>query len=340
MTHNDRPDNKRFISLRIKLLVGFTLLFSAVFGLIFYWIYRFTDTLTLTHIRDQLVNTIQGAAPGVDGDMLMALAAEGQPNAAGFSDDPRYAALLDWLQQVQRFEPAAWPYLYIKGSRPDEIIFVVDLWARYNPEKAAPFMYADTAEDLYLGLEGLYVVTDSSGKLALTSDQWGEWVTACMPVQNAAGEPVGAIGIDFEASYVRQVRRAVSQRVTLAFLITYAVLFGVVYFATQTVARPVEALSQVARRVGAGDYTQRFIRSLASRYVDEFDVLAETFNEMIAQVDQREQSLRREVAELRIEINEVKRQKNVEEVVDTEFFRELQAKAQHLRQRSESSSDS
>ncbi|MBN2389414.1 MAG: HAMP domain-containing protein [Anaerolineae bacterium] len=115
--------------------------------------------------------------------------------------------------------------------------------------------------------------------------------------------------------------------------VSYAILFAVVYFATQTVARPVEALGQVARRVGDGDYTQRFTWSMAARYIDEFDVLAETFNEMIAQVDQREQSLRREVAELRIEINEAKRQENVEEVVDTEFFRELQAKAQQLRQR-------
>jgi HAMP domain-containing protein len=234
---------------------------------------------------------------------------------------------------VQSFEPQAWPYLYIKGDRPDEIIFVVDLWARHNPDKAAPFMYADDYEDLYQGLNGLYVVADASGRLIITTDQWGEWVTVCMPVTDAAGEHVGAIGIDFEANYVRQVRRSVAERVTLAFVVSYAILFAVVYFATQTVARPVEVLSQVARRVGSGDYTQRFTRSMAARYIDEFDVLAETFNEMVAQVDQREQSLRREVAELRIEINEAKRQKNVEEVVDTEFFRELQAKAQQMRQR-------
>lgn len=325
---------RRFIGLRVKLLVGFTLLFSAVFGLIFYWIYRFTDEQTLAHIREQLLTTIAGAAQGVDGDMLVALATEGRPNAAGFSDDPRYGTLLDWLELVQSFEPQAWPYLYIAGNRPGEIIFVVDLWARYDPDKAAPFMYADDdQEDLYQGLDDLYVAADASGRLMITTDQWGEWVTVCMPVTNAVGERVGAIGIDFEASYVRQVRRAVAGRVTIAFVVAYAILFAVVFFATQTVARPVEALGQVARRVGDGDYTQRFTRSMAARYIDEFDVLAETFNEMVAQVDQREQSLRREVAELRIEINEAKRQKNVEDVVDTEFFRELQAKAQQLRQR-------
>lgn len=325
---------RRFVGLRVKLLVGFTLLFSAVFGLIFYWIYRFTDEQTLAHIREQLVTATEGAAKGVDGDMLVALAADGRPNAAGFSDDPRYEALLDWLELVQSFEPQAWPYLYIAGSQPDEVVFVADLWARYDSDKAAPFLYREEDEDLYPGLSALHVAEDASGRLLITSDQWGEWVTASMPVMNASGEHVGGIGIDFEASYVQQVRRAVAGRVTVAFVVSYAILFVVVFFATQTVARPVEALSQVARRVGSGDYTQRFTRSLAARYIDEFDVLAETFNEMVAQVDQREQSLRREVAELRIEINEAKRQKNVEDVVDTEFFRELQAKAQQLRQRS------
>ncbi len=47
----------------------------------------------------------------------------------------------------------------------------------------------------------------------------------------------------------------------------------------------------------------------------------------------REQSLRREIEELRIEIDEAKRKKQVSEIVDTEVFQELQARAQNLRAR-------
>ncbi len=333
MTPSGVQNHQYFISLRVKLLVGFTLLFSTVFGLIFYWIYDFTDAQTLAHIREQLVTTTQGAARGVDGDMLVALAEQGRPNTAGFSDDPRYATLLDWLELARSFEPQAWPYLYLRGNQPNEVIFVVDLWSRYDPLKAAPFMYASVMEDLYPGFDGLYVTSDASGQLRITTDQWGEWVTACMPVTNAAGERVGAIGVDFEASYVRQVRRAVSTRVTIAFIVSYAILFAVLFLATRMVAQPVEELSRVARLIGKGDYSQRFKRSLSVRYIDEFDVLAQTFNEMVMQIDQREQSLRRQVEELRIEINEVNRQNQVRRVVDTDFFHELQAKAHQMRQR-------
>jgi GAF domain-containing protein len=47
----------------------------------------------------------------------------------------------------------------------------------------------------------------------------------------------------------------------------------------------------------------------------------------------REQGLKQEIQQLRIEIDEVKRQKQVEEIVDSDFFQDLQAKARHIRSR-------
>lgn len=47
----------------------------------------------------------------------------------------------------------------------------------------------------------------------------------------------------------------------------------------------------------------------------------------------REQSLRQEIQRLRIEIDEVKRQQQVEEIVETDFFQDLKVKAQAMRRR-------
>ena len=47
----------------------------------------------------------------------------------------------------------------------------------------------------------------------------------------------------------------------------------------------------------------------------------------------REQKLKQEIQQLRIEIDEVKRQKQVEEIVDTDFFRTISSKAKDLRER-------
>jgi hypothetical protein len=54
---------------------------------------------------------------------------------------------------------------------------------------------------------------------------------------------------------------------------------------------------------------------------------------MARQVYAREQSLRRQVHELRVEIDEAKKAREVAEITETEYFRDLCAKAQRLRQR-------
>jgi hypothetical protein len=62
-------------------------------------------------------------------------------------------------------------------------------------------------------------------------------------------------------------------------------------------------------------------------------VLAETFSFMVDKVRVREITLKRQVEELKIEIDEVKRQQQVREIVDTDFFQDLQAKARAARVR-------
>lgn len=55
---------------------------------------------------------------------------------------------------------------------------------------------------------------------------------------------------------------------------------------------------------------------------------------MAQQVYSREQKLKQQVRDLRIEIDETKRTKQVKEIVETDFFQDLTAKAQVLRDRS------
>jgi len=54
---------------------------------------------------------------------------------------------------------------------------------------------------------------------------------------------------------------------------------------------------------------------------------------MTEKVYQRELKLRLQVEKLKIEIDENKRSKQVEEIVETDFFRDLQSKADQMRKR-------
>ncbi len=96
-----------------------------------------------------------------------------------------------------------------------------------------------------------------------------------------------------------------------------------------------DADGMVAGGVGSGAYDQDLERLRRSRWRDEIGVLAEAFEAMTEQVRRREQTLQGEVHQLRIEIDESKRSQDVRQIVETDFFRGLQEKAQRFRNRSQ-----
>ena len=108
---------KRFVSLRLKLLVAFTLLFSFVFAGAYYWFFQFATELATTQITTELIDTMQGAAAGIDGDQLQALYQQTVPRKDGYTFDARYWQQVRWLAAVKRVEPRAGLYTYIKGDQ-------------------------------------------------------------------------------------------------------------------------------------------------------------------------------------------------------------------------------
>lgn len=332
-----KPEEKKsiFISLRVKLMIGFTLLFSLVFAAAFYWFYTFAEQVAISRIQEDMVSTLQGAIKQIDGDELVALAREGKPDASGFkSDDPRYKKMLQWLETVHELEPRAWTYLYVPGNETNEIIYVVDLQVDYDLDRASKFQlhYVSNKGFITGGLKELTLHT-TDGVFADYPDEYGEWVSAYAPVYDLNGKPVAGMGVDFQADYVQSVRQSVINNIVVAFIITYGILFLLVFLVSGAFTKPIQRLTKAAERIGEGDYQQNLKDIQSGRSCDEITKLAYVFEIMVDKVYQREQSLRHQVEELKIEIDEAKRHSQVREIVDSDFFRDLQEKAKVLKGR-------
>jgi HAMP domain-containing protein len=133
--------------------------------------------------------------------------------------------------------------------------------------------------------------------------------------------------------YPRQVQDGIRQSMVVSFIVAYIALFAMVYLISSVLTDPIIRLSDAAERVGEGDYEQDFSRLFQGRLPDEIDALAGNFAIMVSKVYQREQNLRRQVEALKIEIDDARRGVQVSEIVETDFFRELQAKAAQMRSR-------
>ncbi|HPH96841.1 MAG TPA: HAMP domain-containing protein [Anaerolineaceae bacterium] len=325
-----QPSPKTFkMSLRIKLLVGFTLLFTAVYAVTFYWFYNFSTLTAKSRIETDLLETLNGAIQGIDGDEFALMVKEAQPDETGLpANDPLYQKHMAWMDTIRRLEPRATPYTYVPGSAPDEVLFVGDFLRISQPDRSTSWLepYPGVV-DMPEGFKRQFF------KDEIYTDEWGSWISGYGPIKNAKGEVVGGLGIDFEAAYVYQVQKSILDSMLLAFIITYAVLFLLVYFVSQFFTRSIVRLTQVAERIGEGDYNQD-LTSLTKGFLrDEINIMAEVFAVMVSKVYKREQTLRNQVEQLKIEIDEAKRQSQVSEIVDTDFFRDLQSKASKLRQR-------
>ncbi len=98
----------------------------------------------------------------------------------------------------------------------------------------------------------------------------------------------------------------------------------------------VEYLQQVARvteaaaAMEAGQYTLDSLDSVAAR-PDALGQLGRVFQHMAQEVYAREQSLKQQVQELRIQIDEAKRAREVAEITETDYFKQLRSSVSDLR---------
>lgn len=361
------------VSIRWKVILGFTILFTIVYGVALYLFTSFAISATDNQIKADLTQALWGAADGINVNDLIDLAENGEINADGFSDDPRFVEMMTWLDAIHAAEPDAWPYLYVPGDEPNQIKFVVDLWALYDPSNAGGFMepytsnsgfiveglsnqtyravnhqivqniinygkenYKEDNPDLYEKFVSFGTWLTESGMFPKNDfgtygDKFGRWASGYAPLKDSFGEKVAAIGVDFIADTVNEVRESVSSQINRAFQIAYPFMLILVLLVTNVFSKPLITLAAAAEKIGEGNYEVDFSQLISDKYRDEIDSLASIFEIMVSKVYKREQTLKRQVAQLKIEIDQGKHESEVSEIVETDFFKDLQSRASDLK---------
>jgi CheY-like chemotaxis protein len=92
----------------------------------------------------------------------------------------------------------------------------------------------------------------------------------------------------------------------------------------------VDYVIAAAAAVEAGEFDPETLARVATRR-DELGRLARVFQRMAREVHAREQRLKQEVQQLRIEIDEARTARQVAEITETDYFQDLQRKADQLR---------
>lgn len=319
---NPKPSTGLYISVQVKLMIAFLLLLLVMFIGAFIWFSNFATQIALTRVYQDMIITLNAAVEGIDADEFVQFAVEGG------DANPLYQKHLDWLRTVQSIEPRGYIYTYIAAPDPAEILWIADGLQFLRPGEEAKFF--DIFRPVGPLLGGLQQETLN---LRGYTDQWGAWISAYRPIFNSDGEVVGAAGIDFEYAYVNEVRNGVLNSLLAVFAIALVLLPIIVVLISGALTRSIKTLTIAAARIGEGDYSQDFSQLTKARFPDEITKLAAVFDIMISKVERREEKLKERVAALEIMVDQTKRDKQVSEIIDSDFFQDLQIKAKEMRGR-------
>src|SRR5579859_4628716 len=339
------------MSIRTKLLILFAVLFALLFLVGGFLVEQYAVQVAKNGFRTEMLTAAQAVAKQISPDDMAALIALNvDPSTFDKTkpywgiDDPTYQKMCNLLAQAKALhgqfqapdgtlQPRLRLYTYVPTSTQGVVEYIGSSSSGNKPPGGAQLHEHYTTQPfpgepnrMVVGLSQPIVNVDRP-----YTDKFGTWYSAFAPIMDANNNPVGAVGIDIYDSTVASTIDTVQKAVLVAFVVAFAILFVIILILSRALTAPLRALTSATALVAEGKYDTKLPK--AGRFADETAQLAGAFEVMIGKVQKREETLKQEVAQLRVEIDEAKRTKQVSEIVESEFFRDLQVKAKAMRNR-------
>lgn len=107
---------------------------------------------------------------------------------------------------------------------------------------------------------------------------------------------------------------------------------GLAFLLSRTITRPILRVTNAARAIEKGEFGEEEIAGLSrSQGEDEVALLSRVFASMATQVKARENHLKKQVEELRIEIDQTKKAQEVSRITESDYFQRIQEAARKIR---------
>jgi methyl-accepting chemotaxis protein len=214
-----------------------------------------------------------------------------------------------------------------------------------QPEQAPPelFGFRDLFEEqVFYSARPVVITNESCLRCHGDPAQAPKGLLAAYGASNGFGwqlnEVVGAHIIYVPAQEViNSARQSFILMMGIFMAIFLVVILLINFLLRQYVIRPVGYMGELAQKITGGgmipaDFEHAGLNKIAARS-DELGQSVQLFLKMAREVYERELRLKEQVQQLRIEIDEAKKSRQVAEIVETDYFQDLQKKAGELRKR-------
>ena len=124
--------------------------------------------------------------------------------------------------------------------------------------------------------------------------------TAFEPITDSRGRMIGSLSVALSREDFKRIRRDNELNMLASAVVGILLSFGIAYFATRHMTRPLQALSWGVKKIEEGDLNQRVVVTSD----DEFGLLADSFNRMASALVERDGTINKKNQMLQ-ELNEL-----------------------------------
>jgi GAF domain-containing protein/HAMP domain-containing protein len=282
LTQNNR------LRLRIRIAFSFVIVGLIVSVVIATSLYFTTRTQILSQIQQRALLAVKVAVLQQDGDLHATLRNPGDENS------PVYQAILEKNTELMKSDPDISSIFTMRFDENGNIYFVTDVVRddlsvlRGPAEFYEP--YPDPSDILAQNIATMRaaIVEDD-----IYSDSWGNFISAYAPFYRSDGTLEAIIGVDISANAVFTAEESVRSTLVIAILVLLPILNILGLVLGSLTSRPIEAISENAKRIIDGDFSQ----DVKPGVMDEIGELAVNFNKMSEQLRLLIQDLENQVAQ-------------------------------------------
>jgi hypothetical protein len=314
------------VSLRVQLLATFLLLSAMTIGGTAFLFYNTMTAQAMTMLRNELTSSATALGAHLDATTVLRIHTNGRMNAD-------YKAVEAQLQ-------------YMVATNPN--IDGAEIFTR-NPQDATTMLWIATSDVrstcgncnvTRLSYDPSAHATQMSDAFqhpttspSIYTDAYGSFLSGYAPIRDAKGTAVAIAEVDMSAQSVLNEQARIWDTGLRVVVIVLACLSAIVPLMAAIITSPLKTVTRAARALELGGSPDRQELLHAAQGSDEVSQLASVFGRMADEVQAREARLKRQVVELKIEIDLARQEAQVAEVTESDFFRELQQKAKRQRLR-------
>jgi adenylate cyclase len=247
--------------------------------LLFCLMYVQTHKALFREIQSTAISIAATGATFLDGEQLAGIRTR---EDEGTSQYRSIENLLRGIRDANRRKDVTVAYLYTMMASPDNpnvMLFGVDSEAGKENKSHVGDVYKGLYSKDFKVQNRIFVDETPS------SDQWGDWITACAPVLGRDGRVVSMLCVDLGYA---DVKRKTTWKLMLCGLISLAGTMGAAFVLSvilaRHVSRPVQVLHHSLNEVGKGNFDVRMEVSTPG----EFGEVAQAVNSMVEGLRQRD----------------------------------------------------